>query len=257
VAVRPSRPETVHSGLKEQENTLISLDHIAVWSDNLYRATAGLSRATGLGSADGGYFPGLGLGQKLLSLGGYVYLEVESIVEHRMIAERAPLALELERQTAGGDCFAGLCLRSDDLDEVAEFARHHGITPSGDIDGGKVRMVPAQGSAPSVHAPDFRNSWLRGKPNLYHVPDLANHSSLLAPQPGTGDVRGTGVTAIELGGTEEGLKAWLGAVAAPADLGVDIAYNGGPDGLYAVTFDTTDGPRTVRLNPITHRTPGS
>lgn len=232
---------------------MISIDHIAVWSDNLYRTTADLSRATGLGSADGGYFPALGLGQKLLSLGGHVYLEVESIVDHRMIAERAPMALELERQTANGDCFAGLCLRSDDLDEVAEFARHRGITPTADIAGGKVRMVPAQGSAPSVHAPDFRNAWLLGKPNLYHVPDLANHSSLLAPQPGTGDVRGTGLTAIELGGTEAELKDWLGDVVAPADLGVDIAYNGGPDGLYAVTFGTTDGPRTLRLNPITPR----
>ncbi|MFI0510954.1 VOC family protein [Streptomyces sp. WSLK1-5] len=231
---------------------MISLDHIAVWSDNLYRTTADLSRATGLGSADGGYFPGLGLGQKLLSLGGLVYIEVESIVDHRMIAERAPIALELERQTARGDCFAGLCLRSDNLDEVAEFARHRGVTPSGDIAGGKVRMVPAQGTSPSVHAPDFRNSWLVGKPNVYYVSDLTHHSSLLAPQPGTGDVRGTGVTGIEIGGTEADLKAWLGDVVAPAELGVDIVFNGGPDGLYAVSFDTTDGPRTIRLNPITH-----
>ncbi|MGY6651538.1 VOC family protein [Amycolatopsis sp. TRM77291] len=230
---------------------MIRLDHIAVWSDNLYRTTADLSRATGLGSADGGYFPGLGLGQKVLSLGGYVYIEVESIVEHRMITRRSPMALELERQTANGDCFAGLCLRSDDLDEIAAFARHHGIAPTEDIDGGKVRMVPAQGTAPSVHAPDFRNSWRLGKPNIYHVPDLTAHSSLLPCQPGTGDVRGTGVVSIEIGGTEAGLRSWLGEVAEPTDLGVEITYNGGPDGLYAVAFDSTDGPRTIRLDPIT------
>ncbi|MEV0056359.1 VOC family protein [Saccharopolyspora shandongensis] len=230
---------------------MISLDHIAVWSDNLYRTTVDLSRATGLGSADGGYFPGLGLGQKLLSLGDYVYIEVESIVDHRMIAERAPMALELERQSANGDCFAGLCLRSDNLDEIAEFARHRGIAPSENIAGGKVRMVPAQGSAPSVHAPDFWNSWRLGKPNIYYVPDLANHSSLLPPQPGTGDVRGTGVISIEIGGTEPDLRAWLGDVVKPAELGIEIVYNGGPDGLYAVTFDSTAGPRTIRLNPIT------
>ncbi|TDD36386.1 VOC family protein [Saccharopolyspora elongata] len=230
---------------------MISLDHIAVWSDNLYRTTIDLSRATGLGSADGGYFPGLGLGQKLLSLGDYVYIEVESIVDHRMIAERAPMALELERQSANGDCFAGLCLRSDNLDEIAEFARHRGIAPAENIAGGKVRMVPAQGSAPSVHAPDFWNSWRLGKPNIYYVPDLTNHSSLLPVQPGTGDVRGTGVISIEIGGTEPDLRAWLGDVVKPAELGIEIVYNGGPDGLYAVTFDSTDGPRTIRLNPIT------
>ncbi|MFI0467215.1 VOC family protein [Saccharopolyspora sp. 5N102] len=230
---------------------MISLDHIAVWSDNLYRTTIDLSRATGLGSADGGYFPGLGLGQKLLSLGDYVYIEVESIVDHRMIAERAPMALELERQSANGDCFAGLCLRSDNLDEIAEFARHRGIAPAENIAGGKVRMVPAQGSAPSVHAPDFWNSWRLGKPNIYYVPDLTNHSSLLPVQPGTGDVRGTGVISIEIGGTEPDLRAWLGDVVKPAELGIEIVYNGGPDGLYAITFDSTDGPRTIRLNPIT------
>src|SRR6476660_434553 len=97
---------------------MITLDHIAVWSDNLYRTTVELSRETGIGSSDGGYFPGLGLGQKIMSLGNHVYIEVESIVDHRMITDRGPMALELERQTQAGDCFAGLCLRSDSMDEI-------------------------------------------------------------------------------------------------------------------------------------------
>ncbi len=230
---------------------MITLDHIAVWTDNLYRTTVELSRETGIGSSDGGYFPGLGLGQKIISLGNHVYLEVESIVDHRMITDRAPMALELERQTQAGDCFAGLCLRSDSMDEILEFAKIRGITPMEGISGGKVPMVPSADKPPVPHAPDFWNSWRLGKPNMYYVPDLSRHSSLEPIQEGTGDVKGAGVTSIEIGGTESDLQRWLGDVASVKELGVDITYNGGPDGLYAVAFDSSIGPQTIRLNPIT------
>lgn len=229
---------------------MIALDHIAIWSDNLYRTTIELSRMTGIGSADGGYFPGLGLGQKIISLGGGVYLEIESIVDHTMIAERKPLALELERQTAAGDCFAGLCLRSDDLDEIARFAAHRGVEVATEIAGGKEVMVPRQKRGKAAHAPDFLGSWLLGKPNIYYVADLDTHSSTLPAQPGTGDVRGLGVTSLELGGDEASLREWLGDID-PAELGIDIQFNGLADGLYAVGFDSTAGPQAIRLTPIT------
>lgn len=229
---------------------MIALDHIAIWSGNLYRTTIELSRMTGIGSADGGYFPGLGLGQKIISLGGSVYLEIESIVDHAMIARRDPLALELERQTAGGDCFAGLCFRSDDLAEIESFAAHRGVAVAAEIAGGKEVMVPRRKRGTAVHAPDFLGSWLLGKPNIYYVPDLGSHSSTLPIQPGTGDVQGLGVTSLELGGDEESLRAWLGDID-PDRLGIDITFNGLSDGLYAVGFDSTAGPQTIRLAPIT------
>ncbi|MDO9398698.1 MAG: VOC family protein [Herbiconiux sp.] len=234
---------------------MIALDHIAIWSGNLYRTTIELSRLTGIGSADGGYFPGLGLGQKIISLGGGVYLEIESIVDHRMILDRDPVALALEHQTATGDCFAGLCLRSDDLAEIERFAAHRGVEVSTEIAGGKVLMVPGQKRGKAAHAPDFLNSWLLGKPNIYHVGALEGHSSVLEPQPGTGDVVGLGVTWLELGGSAQSLRDWLGALD-PDDLGVELRFNGGPDGLYAVGFDSTAGPQEIRLAPVTHPTPG-
>ncbi len=232
---------------------MIALDHIAIWSGNLYRTTIELSRLTGIGSADGGYFPGLGLGQKIISLGGGVYLEIESIVDHRMIVERGPVALELERQTEAGDCFAGLCLRSDDLAEIEAFAAHRGVEVSSEIAGGKTLMVPGQKRGKAAHAPDFLNSWLLGKPNVYYVDGLGTHSSSLPPQPGTGDVVGLGVTSIELGGSEATLREWLGDLD-PATLGIDIRYNGLADGLYAVGFDSSAGPQEIRLSPITLQT---
>ncbi|GGI35315.1 hypothetical protein GCM10010988_03310 [Cnuibacter physcomitrellae] len=229
---------------------MIALDHIAIWSGNLYRTTVELSRETGIGSADGGWFPGLGLGQKILSLGGTVYVEIESIVDHRNILDGHPVALELERQTAAGDCFAGLCLRSDDMAEIEAFAAHRGVEVSTEIAGGKVLMVPGQKRGKAAHAPDFLHSWLLGKPNIYYVSDLDSHSSLLAPQPGTGEVEGLGVTSLELGGTEDDLRDWLGDIDI-SGLGVDLRFNGRSDGLYAVGFDSTAGPQEIRLSPIT------
>lgn len=229
---------------------MIALDHIAIWSDNLYRTTIDLSETTGIGSIDGGYFPGLGLGQKLMSLGGSVYIEVESIVDHRMIAENAPLAEELARQTFGGDCFAGLCLRSDSQAEIEAFAEHLQVPVAREIHGGKRSMDLTRKRRAAVHAPDFRGAWLRGKPNVYLVTDTNQHASLFTPQTGTGEVTGEGVTALEVGGTEAEMRDWLGPLDI-GELGLDIQFNGGPDGLYAVSFASTAGPQTIRLNPIT------
>ena len=229
---------------------MIALDHIAIWSENLYRTTIELSRLTGIGSADGGYFPGLGLGQKIISLGGGVYLEIESIVDHRKIVDRDPVAVAVERQTAAGHCFAGLCFRSDDLAEIEAFAAHRGVSVSSEIAGGKALMVPGQKRGKAAHAPDFLNSWLLGKPNIYLVDDLAHHSSVLAVQPGTGDVIGLGVTSLELGGTEESFREWFGDLD-PREPGVDIRFNGLADGLYAVGFDSTAGPQEIRMSPVT------
>lgn len=226
---------------------MIALDHIAVWSDNLYRTTIDLSTDTGLGNFDGGYFPTLGLGQKVLSLGNDVYIEVESIVDHRMIARREPMALELERQTVNGDCFAGLCFRTDDLDELKRFAAHRGIEVSGAIAGGKIPTVASQRKPGVQHAPDFWNSWRYGKPNLYYVPNLDNHPSRVPIQPGTGDVEATGVTSIEVGGTAEAMTDWFGGLEL-GDTGIEIVFNGKSDGLYSVTFDTTLGTQTITLN---------
>jgi hypothetical protein len=232
---------------------MIFLDHIAVWSDNLYRTTMELNRETGIGVADGGWFPALGIGQKVISLGGGVYIEVESIVDHAMIARRDPMALMFEKQFAKGDCFSGLCFGTDSLDDLETFAAHRGIAVSPAIKGGKEPAVLAQRRTDGVkHAPDFLNSWLIGKPNIYYVPQVTDlHSSRIPPQWGTGDVVATGVLSVEVGGTEQDMRDWFGPAFDLAAFGLDFEYNGGPDGLYAVTYGSPAGPRTLRLNPIT------
>jgi hypothetical protein len=229
---------------------LIKLDHIAVWCNNLYETTIRLSKETGIGHTDGGYFPKLGLGQKVISLGDYVYIEVESIVDHKMIANREDMALEPEKQTANGDCFSGLCFRTDEMVELEAFARHLNAQVATNISGGKVRPVE-RGVFSVAHVPTFWNSWRLGKPNLYYIPDLEYHPSLMPIQSDTGTVKGTGVTSIEVGGTKADMQSWFGDVLDLDDLEFEVQYNGAADGLYAVTFGTADGEKTIRLNPIT------
>lgn len=227
---------------------MIALDHIAVWSRNLFAATYRLSEQTGIGNRDGGFFPGLGLGQKVMSLGSDVYIEVESIVNHRMILDQFPIARVVEHQTSLGDSFIGWCLRTDDYDEMEWFARIHDDRVMPDIPGGKFRMSGQTKGIANV--PIFSDSWLIGKPNLYYVPDLSAHPSRLPVQAGTGGTTASGVTRLEIGGTRDELRAWFADVLDPDDLPFDIIYNGQPDGLYAVSFGTDDGEKSIRLQPV-------
>ncbi|MCE0764093.1 VOC family protein [Pseudonocardia kujensis] len=225
------------------------MDHIAVWSRNLFETTYELSSQTGLGNRDGGFFPGLGLGQKVISLGGDVYIEVESIANHRMILDRSWIALEVERQTANGPCFVGWCLRTDRYEDMEHFAQIRSTRVMPEIPGGKMRMSgPTRGLA---NVPVFSDSWMLGLPNLYYVPDLSEHPSRLPIQPGTGAEVATGVTEIEVGGSEEELRSWLGDLIDPTSFPFEIAYNGRAHGLYAVSFGTSTCEKTIRLNSVT------
>ncbi|MCE0764094.1 VOC family protein [Pseudonocardia kujensis] len=231
---------------------MIALDHIAIWSNNLFDTTYRISQGTGIGNCDGGFFPGLGFGQKVISLGGDVYIEVESMADHQQVLDRSRTSIEMERQIAHGDCFAAWCLRSDDIGEMNAFSRHFGKPLTEGIPGGKFRMS-GESSAKTRHIPVFWESWFIGMPNIYYVPDLSSHSSRLPPQEGTGKVVAQGVTAIEIGGSEDDLKRWLGDVCDPRQFSFDIGYNNKDHGLYEVFFDTDDGPKSIRLNPVVSR----
>ncbi|MGC2939813.1 VOC family protein [Brevibacterium sp. FAM 24638] len=229
---------------------MISLDHIAVWTNNMIASTISISEQTGLKSAVGGYFPGLGLGQMLVSLGDHVYLEVESIVDHAMATQPTEAAQLLTKQTTKGACFSGLCFRTDSKAELEQFAAQVNSPIYDQIQGGKVRAVTFQDSGPTYHAPDFRHAWLLGKPNLYYVPTLENHSSSVPAQEGTGNNTAKRVLELEVGGSEDDMRAWFGDVLDLNSLDFNFTYNGGPDGLYTVTIDTDSGIKQLRMNPI-------
>lgn len=227
---------------------MISLDHVTVWSNNLFDTTYRLSAQTGIGNRDSGFSPRLGLGHKVMPLGGDAHIEIQSVVDHDHVLGRSRLAVELERQIAHGDSFVGWSLRTDDKAELEEFARHRAVAITEDVPGGALAM---SGPVSAVaHAPDLWNSWLTGLPNLCHIPDVSDHASRVPIQDGTGHCEGTGVIAIEIGGSVHDLKRWLGEVCDPRTLPLEIRYNGGRFGLYEVVFDTTAGTRSIRLNPV-------
>lgn len=229
---------------------MLPLDHVAIWCQDLFRTTFRLSQESGIGNRDGGFLPGLGLGQKVMPLGKDAYLEIESIVDYTRVLDPTEPIRQFMRQTRDGDCFAGWSLRSDSLDVIEVFAKHRGVHLAQGVPGGKVRMDGY--TKTSVHAPSTYETWLSGMPNIYYVPDLQHHSSRLPVDAGTGRTQPTGVLALEIGGSENDLATWFGDICSPGNLPIELSYNGGPPGLYALQVGTQDGVHEIRLKPIAH-----
>ena len=228
---------------------MIALDHIALWSRNHYRSTFELSQETGLGNLDGGFFPVHGLGQKIVPLGGHMYIEVEGVIDFDVFTNGSWIADTLERNTIEGDYFMGWCLGSDSLDEIEAFAAHRGVEPQHGIDGGKYRMTGPSDASKVILTPSVRDSWAVGKPNMYLVSGFGERGSGLTPQPGTGDVVAQGVAWIEIGGTRDDLLDWLGPIFDSTEAAIDIRYNGGSSGLHALGVNTSEGEREIRRRP--------
>ena len=228
---------------------MIALDHIALWTRNNYRSTYELSRETGLGSYDGGFLPGHGIGQKIVPLGGDVFIEVEGIIDFDVYRAGSFITDAIARNTVEGDCFMAWCLRSDSLEDLEAFAEHRGTEVQGGITGGLITMTGATGADDMAITPSVPESWLFGKPNMYHEPDLTDHMGSRGAQDGTGSVTGQGVAWIEIGGSRDDLRDWLGPVFTATEDAVDIRYNGGRSGLHAVGVNTSDGEREIRRQP--------
>lgn len=228
---------------------MIALDHIAMWTRNNYRSTYELSQETGLGSFDGGFLPFHGIGQKIVPLGGDVFIEVEGIIDFDVYTEGSIITEAIARNTVDGDCFMAWCLRSDSLDDLEAFAAHRKTTVRNGIDGGLIVMTGATDAGGMAITPSVPESWMIGKPNMYHEPDLTNHWGSRAAQPGTGTVTGEGVAWIEIGGTRDDLAEWLGPIFEATEAAIDIRYNGDRSGLHAVGVNTSGGERVIRREP--------
>lgn len=226
---------------------MISFDHVAVWSRNHYRTTVEITNETGLPSRDGGYFPEFGLGQKYIPIADDIYIEVEGPIDLDIILRGDDPTVELLlKQTRDGDCFMGWCLRTDSLEELERFAAHHRAKVLEAIPGGKIDM---SGESPSVrHSPGAMQSWPVGRPNLYYTPDLSKHACAIPASRWTGSADPKGLLAIEIGGTEQDLIDWFGDIFHPRDFPFGIIYNNKEHGLYAMTLDTTEGEKVLRLS---------
>ncbi|WP_144113895.1 VOC family protein [Paraburkholderia sp. BCC1886] len=230
---------------------MIHFDHICLAAQNVYEATFRLSRETGLGNYDGGFFPLYGIGHKVVPLAPDIYIEVEGIVDHRVLARGQPLATFFEQQTRVGDCFVGWCLRADSLDELKTFARHHNTVVDENTtgkDAGRQMMNGERGFA--LQTPSALTAWPIGKPNLYFKPGNGTHAASLPIVPGTGSVQGKGLNWIEIGEDEAAFAAWLGEIAHPSDFPFEIRYNRNSAGLYALGVETSIGEQEIRRAPV-------
>lgn len=230
---------------------MISFDHVCLAAQNVYEATFRLSRVTGIGNYDGGWFPLFGLGHKVVSLADDIYIEVEGIVDHMVLKSGHPHAKFFEEQTLTGDRFVAWCLRTDSMEELERFAAHHGtVVDTNTLSPESARQMMNGRRGTGVQAPRAMSAWPIGKPNLYYKADLSGHAASLPPEPGTGTVRGQGLEWIEVGETESELTQWLGGLIHPSKFPFEVRYNGRTSGLYALGVKTDAGSVTIRRDSV-------
>lgn len=230
---------------------MIHFDHVCMAAPNVYESTFRLSKETGLGNYDGGFFPLYGIGHRVVPLAPDIYIEVESVIDQRAVRQGQPLAVFMDRQARGGDRFLGWCLRCDTLEELEAFAAHHKTTIDPETTGreaGRQMMNGTRGFA--LQAPSATVAWPMGKPNLYFKPGGGTHVASLPVVPGSGDAKGQGLAWIEVGETRADFQAWLGDVASASGFPFEIRYNGGNPGFYGMGVQTDRGVVEIRRPPV-------
>ncbi|RPI24531.1 MAG: VOC family protein [Actinobacteria bacterium] len=95
----------------------LEIDHVIVAVDDLDRAAARLSAASGLTVLAGGRHPGHGTGNMIVPL-GTTYLELMAVVDREEAAGSILGRFVTDRVAAGGGPMA-LCLRTDDIAAIA------------------------------------------------------------------------------------------------------------------------------------------
>ena len=94
------------------------IDHVILCVDDLDTASSLLESRYGLTSIPGGRHPGHGTANHVVPLGAS-YLELAAVVDVAEAAE-SPFGRWVRRRSAGNIAPDGVCLRTDDIDEVAE-----------------------------------------------------------------------------------------------------------------------------------------
>ena len=100
---------------------MLHLDHYDMIAQNMYETTFKISQETGLGNYDGGWFPKMGVGAKMIPFGCDQFLEVAGFVDTEMFKQLGgtyPFAKWLAHRQA----FFLWSLRTDSMEELEELA---------------------------------------------------------------------------------------------------------------------------------------
>lgn len=211
---------------------MLRIDHIALGVQNLYEGAERLRTETGFGDCEGGWFPGVGVANRIMPLGPRQYLETESVID-ATTAERTTGGRWFREQLQAGDVFIGWCAGVDSREELDGYAEWFGA----EVEETSTRIRPDGTVRGSPRTPNAPAAWRRGLPNVFYMdPDThpANDPVQHQHQP-------TGIAWMEVGGTAHDMRRWLG----PGADDLPLEYNKRPHGVYAVAVQTAEGKEVV------------
>lgn len=236
----------------------MQLDHFGLFSHNFYKSTFELSLETGLGNYDGGFFPNFGNGTKIVPLGPDLFLEIEglvdfSIIKHIILSEangtnkdNQDVMAFMRKLLAKPEAFFLWSFRVESEEEMSELTKATGWTVDREtlsepnaqqmMSGEKVVVCSAPNAA------DFGRS--PGMPNVYLWPDMSKHDSRFPVIPETKKKTPTGISYVEVGGTEKLFDDWFCGFTTAKDH--PIQFNGKAPGLYAIAVNTDAGEVVIR-----------
>lgn len=197
---------------------MLAIDHAIIAVDDPATWARQLRHRAGLTAVPGGRHEGTGTGNWIVPLGD-TYLELMTVVD-RAEAEVSALGRWLLEQIRNGDRLAGVCLRTDAIDEIAQRLDRTPEAMSRRADDGTVlrwRLVGLD-AALSDGALPFFIEW--------DIDDGQHPGAMAADHAATPG----GIRWIEVGGDRGRLDAWLG-----------------DDVLPIRWVDEAPGPRTVAI----------
>ncbi len=225
---------------------MLHMDHYDMIAQNFYEAAFKISQETGLGNFDGGWFPRMGVGTRMIPLGGDQFLEVAGFCDTEAF-KQAGGAFPFDKMLAHKQAFFLWSFRTDSLEELEELARVCGWGVDREIlneEGAQILMNGKRGAA-IVETPIGFEAVQRGMPEVYYWPDMSQHDSRLPIEKGTGDGRKPqGVSWIEVGGTADQLESWFKGMLRAKDY--PIHFNGETPGIYAIAVATSKGEVVIR-----------
>lgn len=200
----------------------LALDHVIYGTLDLTAAAHVFEARHGLASYEGGRHRGLGTGNRIVPLGD-AYVELMGVVDAEE-ARVSPLATWLRAQTEAGDRPVAWCVRTDDLDAVAERL---GLTP-----------VAMQRERPDGSALSWRLAGLERAMGDGAVPFFiqwdAPEGDLPGRVPAAHPSAAVRLAWIEVGGDVAEIESWLGSHDLPLRVGEG-------SGVLAVGVETPDG----------------
>lgn len=178
---------------------MLELDHVILGVGDLRLASARLRGDLGLGSVEGGRHVGVGTGNRIIPLGSN-YVELIAVADPEE-ARAHPFGRWVLEHVADGERFLGWCLRTDQLDAVAERLQLEIDAWSRERpDGAEIRwrMAGLEAAMEDPSLPIFIQ-W-EVDDALYPGRAAADHVASPA-----------GISWVEVAGDEERLAAWTGA----------------------------------------------